>query len=196
MKPLCLIKNCKNGDSFMIYLQEDDILGLTRITENEKETYYQMSKSRSFLKGMYDEVFKTMWEEIITGIIIMFAVYEKKTNSICAFCQFDMQHPTMPEFGLDVVDGYMDKGYGTRAAVLVHQYASSWDDVDYFTWKADSDNIKSRKIAECLGGQLIQERHFLPANVIEYGMEKGILQEDDLSMVCKYIIQKNDGTMK
>lgn len=176
----------------MIYLQEDDVLGIVRITEKEKETYYQMSKSRSFLKGMYNEVFKTMWEEIITGVIIMFAVYEKKSNSICAFCQFDMQQSSMPEFGLDVLDEYMDKGYGTKAAVLVHQYASLWDNIDYFTWKADSENIKSRKIAERLGGQLIQERHFLPDRVIEYGMEKGILQEDDLSRVCKYKIQKNE----
>lgn len=177
----------------MVYLQEDDVLGIVRITEKEKETYYQMSKSRSFLKGMYDEVFKSMWEENITGIIVMFAVYEKKSNNICAFCQFDMQHPSIPEFGLDVLDEYMDMGYGTKAAVLAHQYASKWEDVDYFTWKADSTNIKSRKIAEHLGGQLIQERYFLSDKVIEYGMEKGILQEEDLSTVYKYKIQKNGG---
>lgn len=183
----------RKGGSFMTYLQEDDILGIVRITEKEKETYYQMSKYRSFIKDIYDEVFKAIWEKFITGIIIMFAVYEKKTNSICAFCQLDMQNPAMPEFGLDVVDGYMDKGYGTRAVVLVYQYASSWDNIDYFTWKADSDNIKSRKIAEHLGGQSISERYFLPDSVIEYGMEKGILQEGDLSTVCKYKIQKGEG---
>lgn len=60
----------------------------------------------------------------------------------------------MLEFGLDVLDEYMDKGYGTKAAVLVHQYASSWDTIDYFTWNADSNNIESRKIAERLGGNL------------------------------------------
>lgn len=74
----------RKGGSFMTYLQEDDILGIVRITEKEKETYYQMSKYRSFIKDIYDEVFKAIWEKFITGIIIMFAVYEKKTNSICA----------------------------------------------------------------------------------------------------------------
>lgn len=174
----------------MVYFQEDDILEIARITEKEKDTYYRVSKSRSVLKGMYDTVFETMWENIIAGAIVMFAVFEKETNSICAFCQLDMQHPSMPEFGIDVLDEYMDKGYGTRAVMLVHQYASNWDSVDYFTWKADSDNIKSRKIAEHLGGEIIQERRFLPNTVIEYGMEKGLLQEEDLSTVCKYKIKK------
>ena len=174
----------------MVYLQEDSVLGIAKITEQEKDAYYQMSKSRSFLKSMYDEVFKTMWEEIMTDVIVIFVVFEKETNNICAFCQFDMQRQSMPEFGLDVLDKYMDRGYGTRAAMLVHQYASSWDSIDYFIWKADSDNIKSRKIAEHLGGEIIQERYFLPDSVIAYGIEQGILQEDDLSTVYKYKIQK------
>lgn len=123
-------------------------------------------------------------------MVIAFAVVELESGEICGFSQLDMQNENCPQFGIDIIDAYMGKGYGYRASALVRKYASDWENVEYFTWKADSDNEKSRRIAEKLGGVLIQQRHFLPDKVIEFGLERGILEEEDLSIVCKYKIEK------
>lgn len=177
----------------MDYLEEDEVIGIRRITEADKDTYYQMGKARSFMKSLYDDIFERLWDEFISEEVIMFTAFEKESDSICGFCQLDMAHLSKPEIGIDILDGYMDKGYGTRTASLVVRYASTWDSVDYFTWKADAENIKSHKIAEHLNGELIQERKFLPDSIIDYGLEKGILQEEDLTTVCKYKILKDRG---
>lgn len=174
----------------MDYLEGDEVIGIRRITDADKDAYYHMGKSRSFMKAVYDDIFERLWNEFVSEEVIMFTAFEKESNSICGFCQLDMTHPSEPEIGIDMLDGYMDKGYGTRTASAVIRYASTWDSVDFFLWKADTDNIKSRKIAEHLDGALIQERKFLPDSIIDYGLEKGILKEEDLTTVCKYKIRK------
>lgn len=177
----------------MDFLEEDELIGIRRITEEDKDTYYQMAKARSFMRALYDDIFTTLWNEFMSGSVIMFTAFEKENNSICGFCQLDMEHPTEPEIGIDMLDSYMNQGFGTRISSAVIKYASTWDDIKHFIWKADSKNIKSRKIAEHFGGELIQERKFLPDSIINYGLEKGLLQEEDLTTVCKYKIPKMNG---
>lgn len=175
----------------MDYLEEDEFIGIRRITEEDKGTYYKMSKARSVMSGLYDDIFEMLWEKIISGSLVMFVSAEKRSNSICGFCQLDMQNPSVPEIGIDMIDEYMNMGYGTRTVSAVLKYVNTWDGIEYFIWKADKDNIKSRKIAEHLGGKSIRTRRFLPEPLIQYGLEKGILQEEDLTMICEYKIYKS-----
>lgn len=175
----------------MNYLEEDEMIGIRGIAENDRDTYYKMAKARSLMKGIYDEIFESVWKEIITGGLVMFVAVEKETNMVCGFCQLDRQNPFAPEIGIDIIDEFMDKGYGTRTVAAVVRYASTWENIDFFVWKADKKNVKSRKIAEHLGGTLIQERKLLPKSMFRYGLEKGIIKEEDLTVVCKYQIQKN-----
>ncbi len=177
----------------MGFLEEDEFIGIRRITEEDKDTYYNMAKARSFMRALYDDIFVTLWNGFMTGTVIMFTAFEKENNSICGFCQLDMECPSEPEIGIDMLDGYMNQGLGTRIASAVIRYASSLESVEHFIWKADTENIKSRKIAERLEGELIQERKLLPDSIINYGLEKGLLQEEDLTTVCKYKIPKMKG---
>lgn len=51
-----------------------------------------------------------------------------------------------------------------------------------------SSNAVSRPITEKLGGVLISEEATLEQRIIDYGKEKGVLKEKDISYVCTYQI--------
>lgn len=55
-------------------------------------------------------------------------------------------------------------------------------------WKADKNNLISRHIVEKLGGELISEEPTMDQWIIDYGKEKGILKDEEISYICTYNI--------
>ena len=84
----------------------------------------------------------------------------------------------------------MGNGYGKRAIKLLYALVREWDNVEYFVWKADVDNIASQKIAESIGAVLMQERTLLPQSMIDMGKEQGLLTDEDITMIRKYKIER------
>ena len=173
-----------------MYLMEDDVIGIQMMSEKYKHSYYEMSKSRALFSPLYDDMFEKIWGKLQEEEWVLFVAQIKSTQEICAFCSLNNTNKKIPEFGLDVLDGYMGMGFGKRTAKLVLDYASKWKDVEYFVWEADADNIKSIKIAEYLGGTLIQNKTFLPEDIIEFGKGENILTDEDITLVKKYRIEK------
>ena len=172
------------------YLIEDEIVGIRPMEEAYKNIYYTMAKSRSVLGNNYELVFPTLWEQIQNKDVILYVIELKTTWDVCGFCQLDMGDPTHPEFGIDMLTAYMGTGYGKRAIKLLYALVREWDNVEYFVWKADVDNIASQKIAESIGAVLMQERTLLPQSMIDMGKEQGILTDDDITMIRKYKIER------
>lgn len=172
------------------YLIEDEIVGIRPMEEAYKNIYYTMAKSRSVLGNNYDMVFPTLWEQIQNKDVILYVIELKTTWDVCGFCQLDMGDPTHPEFGIDMLTAYMGNGYGKRAIKLLYALVREWDNVEYFVWKADVDNIASQKIAESIGAVLMQERTLLPQSMIDIGKEQGLLTDEDITMIRKYKIER------
>ena len=172
------------------YLIDDEIVGIRPMEEAYKNIYYTMAKSRSVFGNNYDKVFPTLWEQIQNKDVILYVVELKATGDVCGFCQLDMDDPTHPEFGIDMLTEYMGNGYGKRAIKLLYNLVREWDTVEYFVWKADVDNIASQRIAESIGASLMQERTLLPQSMIDMGKEQGILTDEDITMIRKYKIER------
>ena len=174
----------------MKYLVEDEVIGIQKICKTDKKIYYQMARERVVMESIRDKVFNQIWKDIMNDLLLTYVIIEKKEDKVCGFIQLDMKNPKIPEYGVDILNYYMDKGIGTRAATLFHTYASKWKNIEYFTWKISEENIKERKIAEHLGGSIIRKGCFFPNEVIQYGLENGILTGKELQEMCEYKIKK------
>ena len=161
---------------------------IRQLSEEDYSVYYELNYSRLLFQKVFDDEFMArIWESANAEDMLVCTILENTTNEICGFCQLRNVDTPTPELGVDIRDGFMEKGYAQAAIRLLMSYAKNHYNVDYFFWKADKDNSISLHIAEKLGGQLLTEKPALPASMISYGKEKGILTSDeDISYVCIY----------
>ena len=171
---------------------EQGILIIRRISEEDYSTYYEMKYSRTIVRKFFAfESLRVIWkkEEENEEYLQIFTIIEKCSNEICGFCQLKHIDTPTPELGIDIIDGFMERGYAQEAIRLLMAYAKLHYNVDYFTWEAEKENLISRHIAKKLGGKLIEEKPLLPESFITFGKNKGIITSyEDVSYVCVYKI--------
>lgn len=150
-----------------------------------KEVYY----SHFAYKKIFTEKFmESIWKGLNAKNVFSCTIVEKSTGEIGGFCQLRNIDSHTPELGIDIRDGCMGRGYAQEAARLLIGYASERFKTAYFIWKADRTNLVSRHIAEKLGGEYISEQATMEQWLIDYGKEKGVLKEEEITYVCTYKI--------
>ena len=170
------------GDDKQVYIR--------KLIEEDYPTYREVSYSHFFYKNVFTEKFmQGIWSEANAKNVFSCTIIQKSTDEICGFCQLREIATSTPEIGIDIRDGYMEKGYAQEAVKLLIEYVSKNYHIDYFIWKANKANSVSRHIVEKLGGKLISENPTMDQWIIDYGKEKGILKDEDISYVCTYIIE-------
>lgn len=157
---------------------------IRKLIKEDYPIYREVTYSHFSYKNVFTEKFmQKIWEEVNAANVRACAIVEKSTGEICGFCQPENIDTPTPEIGIDIKDGYVGKGYAQEAVKLLINYASQTFDVDYFIWKANKTNSISRYIAEKLGGELISDEPTMEQWTIDYGREKGVLTEEDISYI-------------
>lgn len=167
----------------MVYIRKFEL-------EKDRNAFYEIRKERTVLGELFDSVFEFTMNKMEEESIMYFTIIHKETKSILGFCQLDMEDSIRPELGIDIFEKYWNCGYGTMAINLLIEIASEWEHVAGFKWNAVRDNVKSRHIAEKIGGVLIDEKPLYPDAINTFGLENGFFTEDDIVYVCQYEIPK------
>ena len=174
----------------MKFLAEDDIIGMRLMRPKEAGLHFEMTRKNTELQTVHEWLCAHLQDEIKAGKKIVYTIIDKASESVCGFCQLDMENPKQPEIGIDIDSSFAGKGYGYRATSLLLESASTWPDTEKFVWTVYSHNWPSRHLAEKLGGVLVGEEPLLSKEFIEYGVQNNILKDEDITKVCKYIISK------
>lgn len=173
-----------------IYSESKQIY-IRKLIEEDYPIYKEVTYAHFAYKNAFTEKFmQVVWKEVTAMNGFACAIIEKSTGEICGFCQLKNVDTYTPEVGIDIRDGYMGRGYAQEAVRLLIDYVSKHFNVDYFIWKTDRANIVSRHIAEKLDGVFISEQPTMEQWIIDYGREKGVLKEEDISYICTYRIEK------
>lgn len=81
------------------------------------------------------------------------------------------------------MDEFMGNGYGYESTKLLMEYYSETHEVEYFRWKASTDNAASCAIAKKHGGTIVKKKTSIPQRVIDFGKENGILTDEDITYI-------------
>lgn len=167
----------------MVILKSSDKVSIARIDEETKEIYRQMSQSRSVVKSLYSsEKFPQTWEQLKSNDFVC-TVIKNQTGQVCGFAQILETESKTPEVGIDIMDGFMGNGYGYESTKLLMEYYSETHEVEYFKWKASTDNEASCAIARKHGGTIVKKKTAIPQRVIDFGKENGILTDEDITYI-------------
>lgn len=71
------------------------------------------------------------WQDLNATNVFSCTVVEKGTGKICGFCQFRSIDTFTPEVGIDMRDGYMEKGYAQEAVKLLFAIEGKRNDYCY-----------------------------------------------------------------
>ena len=169
-----------------------DNISIRKLSEEDYPIYKEVTYAHFSYKNVFTEKFmQTIWKEVNAANGFPCAIIEKSTGETCGFCQLKNVDTPAHEIGVDIRDGYMGKGYAQEAVKLLISYASKNYNVDYFVWKANKANSVSRHIAEKMDGELISEEPTMEQWLIDYGRKLGALEEEDISYICTYRIEKD-----
>ncbi len=167
----------------MVILKSSDKVSITEIDEDTKEIYRQMSQSRSVVKSLYSsEQFPQTWERLKINDFVC-PVIENRTGQVCGFVQILETDTTTPEVGIDIVDEFMGNGYGYESTKILMEYYAETHEVEYFRWKASTDNAASCAIAKKHGGTIMKKKTSIPQRVIDFGKENGFLTDEDITYI-------------
>jgi len=172
----------------MKYIIEDGCIAIRAFSMKDETLHMKLSKERDIISANFEQVYEMKKADMDSGAIIVYPIVEKSSGQVCGFGQLDMANPYQPEMGIDILDEHMDKGYGYRAVSLLKQHVCSWPNIEYITWKTENHNVKSNRLAQKLGGELVLSETSLPASFIEFGIKQGILSEEDLTYINTYHI--------
>nr|DAQ63001.1 MAG TPA: acetyltransferase domain containing protein [Caudoviricetes sp.] len=167
----------------MVILKSSDKVSIAQIDEGTKEIYRQMSQSRSVVKSLYSsDKFPQTWGQLKANDFVC-PVIENQTGRVCGFAQILETESKTPEVGIDIMDEFMGKGYGYESTKLLMEYYTETHEVEYFRWKASTDNVASCAIAKKHGGSIVKKKTSIPQRVIDFGKENGILTDEDITYI-------------
>ncbi len=172
---------------------ESENLIVRHLEEADKEFYFNIHCSRwKYLELYTEHIFEKEWEGQFSEKIISCVVIEKASGKICGFCELSKAETRTPHIGIDIFDTYKGNGYGQEVATLLIHYGKTELDIDYLIWEVFASNSISRHMAEKNGGELLEKKTLVPKELLDEGIEKGLLTEEDISYIYVYKISVDE----
>ena len=137
----------------------DDVT-LCRLNNDNREQYLQVYRVASTFSDLYmdsDKLWRTTCDTIGTDsdTTTRYLIYVRDTKEACGFINYDMEDD-MPSIDIAIAPNYRYQGYGYQAAETLCKYLLSEGQYHAILWHAMARNTASIRIAEKLGGELIE----------------------------------------
>ena len=144
---------------------DTDRLVLKRVAEQDRDNYLRVNAFMSACLGNERKKFEdTCWEKVCNGPDIMFSIFEKTTGNYIGNCQYILGNPDVVELGITLDDIYQHKGYGFEASCKFVETALNRALVPYVVWRTRRMNEASQRLAERLGGVLVEVKPAFATN--------------------------------
>lgn len=148
------------------------------------ESYLSTYKKASAFSKAY-EMMPDYWEnrrKCIENYVVgetenkaRYLIIEKISTESCGYIELDYNNPEMPEVDIAILEEYQRKGYAFDEARVLLKNVLEKGTVKYVIWSAFSSNKASCKIAEKLGGVVVEEKKFDNGGYVCSGFEYGFI---------------------
>ncbi|MCC8405957.1 GNAT family N-acetyltransferase [Paraburkholderia sp. MMS20-SJTN17] len=106
----------------------------------------------------FDRIWQSWLPAIDDGADFVFAIRERDAGGFLGLAGLHYVRNTSPELGIWIREDRHQEGFGREAVGLVAGWASRTLRVASFTYPVAEENIPSRRIAESLGGVIVERR--------------------------------------
>ena len=90
---------------------------LRNLQDTDYEVYKTMFSDRAEFHGIkYDFMFENTWKKMMGETMKVWAIIDSTTKQVYGFCQLDKYNSPAPEIGVDILDGFKNKGFGQQKA--------------------------------------------------------------------------------
>ncbi|WP_436658059.1 GNAT family N-acetyltransferase [Paraburkholderia xenovorans] len=106
----------------------------------------------------FDRIWQGWLLTISDGTDFVFAIRQREDGSFLGLVGLHRVRSTTPELGIWIREDFHEQGLGREAVRLVARWASLVLGVARFTYPVAEENYPSRRIAESLGGVIVERR--------------------------------------
>lgn len=106
----------------------------------------------------FDRIWQGWVPAIVDGTDFVFAIRLRGEGGFLGLVGLHRVHDTTPELGIWIREDLHKQGFGREAVELVVKWASLALGIQSFTYPVAEENGPSRRIAESLGGIIVERR--------------------------------------
>ena len=122
-----------------------------------------------------------------------YLVAEKNTSEILGYLDLTYNDCQRPEVDIAIAGEFRRKGYGYEAARTLIDHVFREEDIQAIIWTVFPTNLPSRRIAEKLGGILIEEKNVIKEIMEASGFSLEVLKDrENMPLALSYEIRKRD----
>ena len=142
------------------------------------DDYLEVYRKASGFSKIYSEIpdlWNTFRDEMRRSLekeesdVKHYMIVKKGTSDVLGYFELTYHDRQKPEVGIAIAEAYRGKGYGYEAAKTLIQYIFETEEAEAVIWSAFSVNAASRRIAEKLGGILIDGRDVIKEVMVKAG---------------------------
>ena len=121
-----------------------------------------------------------------------YLIDEKVSLQGCGYIELNYENPEMPDVDIAILEEYRGKGYAFEAAQILIENVLKRESVECIIWNAFASNKASRRIAEKLGGVLVDGKNVIVEAMRSAGFKMDEIDDSKISKMVTYEIRRND----
>ena len=163
---------------------------IRNLDEKDKPAFRDMHYDQSVLKIFFDDmILGPAWESQTADGVLTGTITNRGGDTVYGFCQIRGLDAEEPEVLVQMTDEWSDKGFGSEAASLLVDYAFRTLGLSAVRCETGRDDAKACHIAEKVGGALLSTEPDIPQEIIDFGLEDGTLDAEDITYTNIYRIK-------
>lgn len=186
------------SDELVLYGEKVTIYSLNK--ENVK-SYLSVYKKASAFSELYERM-PDFWEytckefqnDIVSekSVVERYLIVDKEDLSEYGYIEMDYSNPEMPNVNIAILKEHQRKGYAFEAARLLFDYILEKEAVRCIIWHAFSRNAASRRVAEKLGGIVIEGKNLIMEAMCAAGFNMDLIDERTIARTVTYEITRRE----
>lgn len=121
-----------------------------------------------------------------------YLIAEKVSLQGVGFIELDYSNAEMPEVDIAILEKYQGKGYAFEASKILFVYIFENESVECIVWNVFRSNKASCRIAEKLGGKVVEGKNLIVKAMQAAGLKVNPAEYEEAPATATYEIRKID----
>lgn len=172
---------------------------ISHLNHSTVNCYLSTYKSTSAFSKVY-EIMPDFWEQPRRRIEdyadgkrdskARYLIAEKVSLQGVGFIELDYSNAEMPEVDIAVLEEYQGNGYAFEAAKILFVYVFENESVECIVWNAFRSNKASCRIAEKLGGKVVEGKNLVVEAMQAAGLKVNLADYEEAPATVTYEVSK------
>ena len=172
---------------------------ISQLNHSNVNSYLSTYKSASAFSKVY-EMMPDFWEQPRRRIEdyadgkrdskARYLIAEKVSLQGVGFIELDYSNSEMPEVDIAVIEEYQRKGYAFEATKILFVNVFENESIGCIVWNAFRSNRASRRIAEKLGGKVVEGKNLVMEAMQAAGLKVNQVDYEKAPAIVTYEISK------